>query len=178
LIIYAPRNENDLRNILYTASLGLNHPIAIRYPRGRGLDVNWKKPFDLIEIGAAKILEKGSKIAVLSTGFIGNNVTSALAKIKNSKLFSHYDFGFVKPLDTNLLKQLFDEYDQIITIEDGTIVGGFGSAILEFAAAEKYLIPITTLGIPDNFVEHGTIQQLQEICKIDVKSLELFFSEF
>lgn len=178
LIIYAPKNESDLRNILYTASLGLNHPIAIRYPRGRGSDINWEKPFKSVEIGVAKILEKGSKIAILSTGFIGNNVTSTLAKITNSKLFSHYDFGFVKPLDTNLLRQLFTEYEQIITIEDGTIIGGFGSAITEFAATEKYLIPITTLGIPDNFIEHGTIQQLQEICKIDVKSLELFFSEF
>jgi 1-deoxy-D-xylulose-5-phosphate synthase len=178
MIIYAPKNEIDLRNILYTASLGLNNPIAIRYPRGRGLDVNWQKDFEKTEIGMAKIIQKGGKIAILSTGFIGNNVSSALENIPNKNEFSHYDFGFVKPLDTKLLEQIFQEYQQIFTIEDGTVVGGFGSAILEFASTVKSSIPIHVLGIPDNFIEQGTIQELQEICKIDVKSLELLFSEF
>jgi 1-deoxy-D-xylulose-5-phosphate synthase len=178
LLIYAPRNESDLRNILYTASLGLHNPIAIRYPRGRGLNVNWEKPFEKLEIGKAKPLVIGSKIAILSTGFIANNVTSALDNIANKNRFSHYDFGFVKPLDINTLDTIFQKYEQIITIEDGTVVGGFGGGILEYAASKNCLKPIHLLGIPDDFIEHGSLRQLQEICKIDVKSLELFFSEF
>ena len=178
MIVYAPLNEIALRNILYTAQLGLNHPIAIRYPRGRGLILDWKKPYVKIEIGQAICLKKGTKVAVLSNGTIGNNVTLALAKIQQQEKMAHYDFAFVKPLDENLLHTIFSEFESIITIEDGVIKGGFGSAILEFAAANNYTSKIKILGIPDEFIEHGTVAQLQHYCKIDVDSLAILFSEY
>ena len=175
MIIYAPKDEIDLQNILYTASLGLKSPIAIRYPRGRGRFANWKIPtnenFKKIEIGKAHLLKFGTKVAVLSTGFIGNNVTLALDKIENKSEFAHYDFGFIKPLDEKLLPQIFNSFDKIITIEDGTIKGGFGSSILEFSSNNNYTNQITVLGIPDDFIEQGTVAELQKICKIDVDSL-------
>ena len=182
MIIYAPKDEIDLRNILYTASLGLNHPIAIRYPRGRGKYLNYKLQianyeFQKIEIGIAHLLQSGTKIAVLSTGFIGNNVSLALNKISNKNDIAHYDFGFVKPLDENLLHEIFLKYKSIITIEDGVIKGGFGSAIIEFASENKYSIPIKTLGVPDEFIEHGTVEELQKICQIDIESLVDFLSK-
>ncbi len=182
MIIYAPKDEIDLRNILYTASLGLNHPIAIRYPRGRGKYLNYKLQianyeFQKIEIGKAHLLQSGTKIAVLSTGFIGNNVSLALNKISNKNDIAHYDFGFVKPLDENLLHEIFLKYKSIITIEDGVIKGGFGSAIIEFASENKYSIPIKTLGVPDEFIEHGTVEELQKICQIDIESLVDFLSK-
>ncbi len=181
MIIYAPKDEIDLRNILYTASLGLHHPIAIRYPRGRGKFSNSKfkipnSKFEKIEIGKAHLLKSGTKIAVLSTGFIGNNVDLTLDKVSNADEIAHYDFGFVKPLDEKLLHEIFNSYDTIITIEDGVIKGGFGSGIIEFASENNYKNTIKTLGIPDDFIEHGTVEELQQICKIDVKSLEKLFS--
>lgn len=176
MIIYAPKDEMDLRNILYTASLGLNHPIAIRYPRGRGKYPNSKfqilnSEFQTIEIGKAHLLKNGTKTAVLSTGFIGTNVSLALDKLSNSDKIAHYDFGFIKPLDKSLLHEIFTTYDKIITLEDGVIKGGFGSAIIEFACENNYFIPVTILGIPDEFIEHGTIEELQKICKIDSDSI-------
>ena len=179
MIIYAPKDEIDLRNILYTASLGLHHPIAIRYPRGRGKMPNFKisnSKFQKIEIGKAHLLKSGSKIAVLSTGFIGNNVTLALANSKNSATIAHYDFGFVKPLDENQLHEIFTTYQTIITVEDGVLKGGFGSGIIEFVTQNHYSNTIISLGVPDQFIEHGTIDELQEMCKLDVNSLELLFS--
>jgi len=179
IVIFAPLDEIELRNILYTTQLGISNPIAIRYPRGNGVSMNWQKPFKKIEIGKAKRLKNGTKIAVLSTGFIGNNVTSALNKIEESyqKIFAHYHFGFVKPLDNEILHPIFKNFKKIITIEDGTIKGGFGSAILEFASENSYQIPIKTLGIPDEFIEHGTIEELQKQCGIDVESLQKIFLE-
>lgn len=176
LIVYAPKDEIDLRNILYSASLGLEHPIAIRYPRGRGKYPSSKfqilnSKFQTIEIGKAHELKEGSKIAVLSTGFIGNNVTLALDKLSNSETIAHYDFGFVKPLDESLLHDIFASFETIITIEDGVIKGGFGSAIIEFASENNYTTPIKTLGVPDVFIEHGTVEELQKICGIDVESI-------
>ncbi|WP_395058762.1 1-deoxy-D-xylulose-5-phosphate synthase [Flavobacterium sp.] len=177
MIIYAPINEIELRNIMFTAQLGLNHPIAIRYPRGRGVIQNWQLPFEQVEIGKGIQLKKGFKIAVLSTGTIGNNVIEALAKIKNSDLFSHYHFPFVKPLDEVLLKEIFMKYKKIITVEEGTIIGGFGSIVNQFSNSNKFNILIKNLGIPDNFIEQGSILELQKICKIDQDSLiELFDS--
>lgn len=181
MMIYAPKDEIALQNILYTASLGLNHPIAIRYPRGRGNLVDFRMQladfrFQKIEIGKAELLKEGTTTAVLSTGFIGNNVSLALSELKNSEPIAHYDFGFVKPLDEKTLHLIFQKYKKVITVEDGVIKGGFGSAIIEFAMENNYQLPIQTLGIPDAFIEHGTVNELQQICKIDVKSLVNFFS--
>lgn len=178
MIVYSPLNEIALRNILYTAQLGLNHPIAIRYPRGRGQIVDWQKPYEKIEIGQANCLKKGTKVAVLSNGTIGNNVTKALAEISNPESIAHYDFAFVKPLDEPLLHTIFSSFENIITIEDGVIKGGFGTTIAEFASKNNYSSKIEILGIPDEFIEQGTIEELQQYCKIDVKSLKIIFSNY
>lgn len=180
MIIYAPLNEIALQNILFTAQLGLNHPMAIRYPRGRGVIKDWGisnfGKYEKIEIGKAKLLKTGSKVAILSTGTIGNNVSVALAKIENQENFAHYDFAFVKPLDEKELHIIFNQFETIITIEDGTIKGGFGSSILEFAAQYKYQSKIKLLGIPDAFIEQGSIDELQDFCGISTDSLEIVFS--
>lgn len=180
MIIYAPINEIALQNILYTAQLGLNHPIAIRYPRGRGVLPKWEVEnfghYEKIKIGEANCLKNGTKIAVLSTGSIGNNVIEALNECSNSNEIAHYDFPFIKPLDYNVLHSVFSNFSSIITIEEATINGGFGSAVLEFAASNNYKNDIQILGIPDVFIEHGTVNQLQQLCKIDVKSLVNLFS--
>lgn len=183
MIIYAPKDELDLQNIIYTASLGLPNPIAIRYPRGRGKYSNLEfriqnSEFDKIEIGKAHLLKKGTKTAVLSTGFIGNNVSLALENLNQPETIAHYDFGFVKPLDEKLLHEIFNSFETIITIEDGTIKGGFGSTIVEFASENNYAKPVKILGIPDHFIEHGTVEELQKICKIDVKSIENIFLNY
>jgi 1-deoxy-D-xylulose-5-phosphate synthase len=178
MIIFSPRNEIELRNMFYTAQLGINHPIAIRYPRGRGEIVNWQQPFQKIEIGKATLLKKGSKSAILSNGFIGRNVTLALAEINNVGLFSHYDFPFVKPLDEEILHQIFSNYESLITIEDGTIIGGFGSSIAEFKSKYNYKNNVQILGIPDQFIEQGTIEELQRYCEINVKSLVSILSTY
>ncbi len=178
MIIFSPRNEIELRNMLYTAQLGLNHPIAIRYPRGRGEIVDWQKPFQKIEIGKATLLKKGSKTAILSNGFIGRNVTLAITEISNATLFSHYDFPFVKLLDEELLHSIFEEYENIVTIEDGTIIGGFGSAIAEFKSKYKYKNDVQILGIPDQFIEQGTVEELQRFSKISLENLIAVLSTY
>ncbi|MEY4012856.1 MAG: hypothetical protein RIT22_1980, partial [Bacteroidota bacterium] len=177
MIIYSPRNEMALQNILYTAQLGLEHPIAIRYPRGRGQISDWKSPYQTIAIGNAHCIKEGTKVAVLSNGTIGNNVSQALENLQNPSAVAHYDFPFVKPLDEKRLHTIFSKFETIITIEDGVISGGFGSAILEFAAANNYQSKIQLLGVQDEFIEHGTVLELQQICKMDVTSLELLFKE-
>ncbi|MGQ7946245.1 1-deoxy-D-xylulose-5-phosphate synthase [Flavobacterium sp. WC2509] len=180
MIIYAPLNEVDLQNILYTAQSGLNHPIAIRYPRGRGVTKNWEtnyfSKYETIPIGKAKLIKNGSKVAILSTGTIGNNVSLALAKIEQPENFAHYDFAFIKPLDETELHTIFKQFETIITIEDGCIKGGFGSGILEFAATHNYTSKIQLLGIPDAFIEQGSINELQQYSGISVDSLEITFS--
>lgn len=178
MIVYAPRNEIALRNILYTVQLELEHPIAIRYPRGRGSEIHWQQPYQKIEIGKAFCLKEGSKTAILSNGPIGSHITSALSQIKNNDTFAHYDFAFVKPLDEPLLHEIFGKFKSVITIEDGVVKGGFGSSVVEFAAANHYTISIKTLGIPDEFIEHGSIDELQSYSKIDVKSLKNLFSTY
>jgi 1-deoxy-D-xylulose-5-phosphate synthase len=178
IIVYSPLNEIELRNILYTAQMGLNHPIAIRYPRGRGQILDWQKPYQKIEIGKANCLKNGTKTAILTNGTIGNNVTLALTKIPHPETIAHYDFSFVKPLDEELLHTILQTFENIITLEDGVVKGGFGSAVLEFSAQNNYTAKIQTLGIPDEFIEHGTVDELQQYCKIDVKSLEIIFSSY
>jgi len=164
LIIFSPRNEIELRNILYTAQLGLDNPIAIRYPRGRGVKIDWKQPYQKIKIGKGVCIKDGNEIAILTIGHIGNSLQEVYPYLTDDglKKVAHYDMAFVKPLDENLLHTIFKRCHIIITIEDGTIVGGFGSAITEFAALHSYKNNINILGIPDQFIEHGTVNQLHE----------------
>ncbi|MEM9646839.1 MAG: 1-deoxy-D-xylulose-5-phosphate synthase [Bacteroidota bacterium] len=171
LTVFAPMNEMELRNILFTAQMGLKGPIAIRYPRGRGANLDWKSKFEPIEIGTARSLKKGLDVAILSLGHIGNTVTKVLEGLGQPERVGHYDMRFVKPLDQNTLKTVFETYDHIVTVEDGCALGGFGSAVLEFANAQNYRNPVKLFGIPDKFVEHGTMGDTHTLAGIDFDAL-------
>ncbi|OWP79255.1 1-deoxy-D-xylulose-5-phosphate synthase [Flavobacterium oreochromis] len=174
LIVAAPLNEIELRNMMYTFQLTLDKPVTIRYPRGRGFIENWELPFEKIAIGKALQLRKGRKVAVLSTGTIGNNVMKAFDKLETA-FFSYYHFPFVKPLDEVVLHEIAQNYTQIITVEEGCLNGGFGSLVSSFFLENNYLIPIKKIGVPDEFIEQGTVLELHKISRIDSESLcELF----
>ena len=172
IIIMAPRNERALRNILYTAQLGLDMPLAIRYPRGRGTLLDWKLPFEKVEIGKAIPLKEGSKIAILSLGNLAENAALAIDLLEHKEQIGLYDMQFVKPLDKTLLKTVFNTYETIITLEDGVIAGGFGSSIIEFAAQQGFKNTIEMLGVPDVFIAHGTVAELQEIAGISSEKIK------
>ena len=167
MLICAPKDAIELRNIMYTASLGLEHPIAIRYPRGRGEIVDWQQPFEKTEIGKAKCLKKGAEIAILSTGTIATNVRIAIEQLESDKNISHYHFAFIKPLDESAISEILKTHTKIITIEDGTLLGGFGNSINTFVEKNNSSLKVVNLGIPDNFIEHGSVSELQKICEID-----------
>ena len=170
LIICAPSTEKELRNIMYTAQKGLTSPIAIRYPRGRGRELNWKNPFNKIQIGKGIQVQEGAKIAVLSLGTIIENVKDATRLIHQD--ISIYNMLFLKPLDTALLDTIFKKYDTLITIEDGTIVGGLGSSVTDYAFAKAYKGTIKRLGIPDYFIPQGSTEELQEKTGISVEEIK------
>ncbi|MCF7559346.1 1-deoxy-D-xylulose-5-phosphate synthase [Sabulilitoribacter multivorans] len=172
LIIFAPRNEVELRNMMYTAQLGLSLPIAIRYPRGRGITIDWEQPFTKISIGTGVTLKKGNKLAILSIGNIAKNVTEAISNLN----VSHYDMRFVKPLDETLLHTIFKTYKTVVTVEDNSIKGGFGSAILEFATVHNHENTIKILGVPDAFIEHGSVDELQNNIGLDAENLKTIFN--
>ena len=178
LILFAPRNEIELRNILYTAQLGLDLPIAIRYPRGRGSILDWQQPFSKIEIGSGVALKEGAEVAVLTCGTIAKNALEAIDTSSASEKVSCYDMRFIKPLDEKLLHFIFKKYKTIITVEDGVIQGGFGSSISEFASKNQYTNKIETLGIPNAFPEHGSIDELQQLVGVSAdgirKTIELY----
>jgi len=169
LIISSPMNESELRNLMYTAQLeSTNMPFVIRYPRGEGVMPEWRTEMKEIKIGTGRKIKDGKDIAILSLGHPGNFVSAAIRELKAEGLDpAHYDMRFVKPLDENMLHEVFSKYDKVITVEDGAIQGGFGSAILEFMAANNYKAEIKILGIPDRLVEHGTPRQLYEEIGID-----------
>jgi 1-deoxy-D-xylulose-5-phosphate synthase len=173
MIISAPMNEQELRNLMYTAQLPeINLPFVIRYPRGEGVMVDWQKPFEKIEIGKGRKLKDGKDIAILSFGHPGNFVQTAIRNLRPEGIDpAHYDIRFVKPLDTDLLHEVFQNYSMIITVEDATVVGGFGSAILEFMNEHNYNAKIKILGIPDAIVEHGTLKELQNECHYDTNAI-------
>lgn len=174
LSLFAPMNETELRNIMYTAQLGLDGPLAIRYPRGRGVTLTWRSAFEAIPIGTARCLREGSQIAILSLGHIGNTVIRVLESLGNPTTIGHYDMRFVKPLDTSMLRAIFKHYTHIITVEDGCQIGGFGSAILEFAQAERFSTPIKVFGIPDTFIAHGTVPETHSIAGIDGNAIRSY----
>jgi 1-deoxy-D-xylulose-5-phosphate synthase len=173
MIVSAPMNESELRNLLYTAQLDSNeNPFVIRYPRGEGVMPEWRTPFQQIPIGKGRKLKDGEGIAILTIGHPGNFATAAIRELRADGLNpAHYDMRFVKPLDEEMLHEIFARYDRILTVEDGTVVGGFGSAILEFQAAQSYAATVRILGIPDRVVEHGTLKELQRECGYDAPAI-------
>ncbi|HTE26381.1 1-deoxy-D-xylulose-5-phosphate synthase [Flavitalea sp.] len=179
MIVSAPMNESELRNLMYTAQLESNNsPFVIRYPRGEGVMPEWKTPFEEIQIGKGRKLKDGSGIAVLSIGHPGNFVSSALRELRTEGLNpAHYDMRFVKPLDEEMLHEIFSKFTKVVTVEDGTVTGGFGSAILEFMALYNYKADVKILGIPDRLVEHGTLKQLQAECGFDAAGIALAIRE-
>ena len=173
MIVSAPMNEQELRNLMYTAQLPeTNFPFTIRYPRGEGVMVDWKKPFEKIEIGKGRKLKDGKDIAILSFGHPGNFAQTAIRNLRNENIDpAHYDIRFVKPLDTDLLHEVFQNYSMIVTVEDASVVGGFGSAILEFMNEHQYKANVKVLGIPDTIIEHGTLKELQHECHYDANAI-------
>ncbi len=171
LVIAAPYNEIELRNLLYTVQLDLKGPIAIRYPRGRGVIPHWQQKFKKTEIGKGKELKSGTDVAIISIGSIAANVKAAIEISAESEKIAHFDAGFVKPLDEEMFRGIFNNFAKIITVEDGAVTGGFGTAVLEFAARHQYQAKIHCLGVPDAFIEQGSLQELYEIAKIDVQSI-------
>jgi 1-deoxy-D-xylulose-5-phosphate synthase len=171
MIIFAPMNETELRNIMYTAQQGLEQPISIRYPRGRGTTASWHTPYETIPTGSSRELVAGTSIAVLSIGHIGNKVTEVLRSLGNPREIGHYDMRFAKPLDEARLDQILNRYQTVVTLEDGCLAGGFGSAVLEFANNQGYSGKIKCLGIPDFFIEQGTIDELQGLAGIDEEAI-------
>lgn len=172
LIICAPANEIEFRDLLYTASLGIDKPFAIRYPRGRGFLLDWKQPFKKIEVGTGKQLSFGSEIAFLSIGNMTPRVRKIILENNLENEIAHFDMRFIKPLDQKILKVIFQNFTQIVTIEDGVIKGGFGSAILHEVNQQNYKGNIEILGVPDQFIEHGTTEELYNICGLsEVKIL-------
>ena len=173
MIISAPMNERELRNLMYTAQLdSTGYPFVIRYPRGEGTMPEWKTPFEAIEIGKGRKLKDGEEVAILSFGHPGNFAAAAIRDVKAEGINpAHYDMRFAKPLDEALLHEVFSKFNKIITVEDGTVVGGFGSAILEFINAHGYKADVKILGIPDRLVEHGTPKQLYAEIGLDANAI-------
>ncbi len=172
MIVAAPMDEPDLRNMMYTAQLPNKGPFSIRYPRGKGVTPNWKTKMEELKIGKGRKIKDGKDVAIISIGAIGNLVKEANEILLKENIdIAHYDMRFIKPLDEDLLHKIFNEFDKIITLEDGVIQGGFGSAVIEFMFENKYSANIKRLGIPDKFIEHGTQQELYHICGYDVEGI-------
>jgi 1-deoxy-D-xylulose-5-phosphate synthase len=173
MIVSAPMNEEELRNLMYTAQLDeVQLPFSIRYPRGQGVMPDWRKPFSKIKIGKGRKIKDGEDIAILTIGHVGNFAVAACAELEKQDIeCAHYDMRFVKPLDEELLHEVFSKYNKVITVEDGCIVGGMGSAVLEFMAEHNYYAQVKRLGIPDRVIEHGEQQELYAECGYDVNAI-------
>ena len=172
MVVSAPMNEEELRNLMFTAQLENKGPFSIRYPRGNGVMTDWKTPFKEIKVGTGRKVCSGEDIAILSIGHPGNFAQEAIALMKESGIsIAHYDLRFVKPLDAVLLHEVFTKFKKVITLEDGCLMGGFGSAIIEFMVDQKYNSEIVRLGIPDEYIHHGTQEELWEDCGFDAKAI-------
>jgi len=172
ITIAAPMNEEELRNMMYTAQLDGSGTFSIRYPRGRGVLPDWKTQFNKLDIGKGQQIKLGKDIAVISSGHVGDFALKA-ARILTKKGIdiAIYNMRFLKPIDEDILHEIFKNYKNIITIEDGTIIGGLGSAVLEFKNGHNYKAPVFKLGIPDKFIEQGTLEELHNICGYDVDGI-------
>ena len=172
MIVASPIDEADLRDMMFTAQLGGKGPFTIRYPRGRGIMLDWQTPMNEMVIGSGKLIREGEDLAILSIGAIGQQVKEVCQRLDIEDIqAAHYDMRFVKPLDEKLLHQIFKRFDKIITLEDGAIQGGFGSAVLEFMSDHTYTAQVSRLGIPDKFIEHGSQTELYKECGYDVDGI-------
>jgi len=172
MTISSPLNEIELRDLMYTAQIDPEGPFVIRYPKGTGVMVDWKKPFNEIEIGKGQQLKEGSDLAILTLGPIGNEAAKAIEKLEKEHIsVAHFDMRFLKPLDNKLLKNVFSTFDKIITVEDACIVGGLGSAVIEYMMDNNYKAKVIRLGIPDRFVDHGTQEELYKECGYDAEGI-------
>ena len=170
MVVSAPMNEQELRNLMYTAQLPNKGPFSIRYPRGKGVMVDWQTPFEEILVGKGRKVSDGNEIALVTIGHVGNFAQEAISELDTYSV-AHYDMRFVKPLDEALLHEVFKKHDKVITVEDGCIQGGFGSAIIEFMADHNYKAQVKRLGIPDIYVEHGTQPELWRECEYDKQAI-------
>jgi len=171
LVVSAPMNEEELRNMMYSASI-YNGPYSIRYPRGKGVMPDWKTPFEKIPTGQGRIIKEGEEIAILTIGHIGNYAVEATAKLAKENLNpAHYDMRFVKPLDGELLHEIFGKFKKVITVEDGCLMGGFGSAVIEWMIDHDYQAQVKRLGIPDEVIEHGEQIELHRECGFDPEGI-------
>jgi 1-deoxy-D-xylulose-5-phosphate synthase len=172
LIVSAPMHEHNLRDIMYTAQKTNTGPFAIRYPRGKGVKIDWKSTLKEVKIGKAEKINEGTEVAILSIGHPGNFIVEAQEQFnKLSISVAHWNMIFIKPLDTKVLDNVFKKYDKVITIEDGCLQGGFGSAIIEYMSDNGYNSKVKRLGIKDNFVNHGSQDELYRDCGIDVQAV-------
>ncbi|MBI2257965.1 MAG: 1-deoxy-D-xylulose-5-phosphate synthase [Flavobacteriia bacterium] len=173
MIVSAPMNEEELRNLMYTAQLNNNGPFSIRYPRGNGVLTDWKKAFKEIKIGTGRRIKNGQDLAILSIGHVGNTVADSIEELSqtNNLSIAHYDMRFVKPIDEVLLHEVFTKFNKVICVEDGCLMGGMGSAVLEFMADQNYSAQVARLGIPDQYIHHGTPEELQAECGFDKKGI-------
>jgi 1-deoxy-D-xylulose-5-phosphate synthase len=168
LTICSPMDEHELRRLMYTAQLPNKGPFIIRYPRGRGVLLDWRCPFEEIKVGTGRKLRDGTDVAVLSIGAIGNNA----GKAAEATGAAHYDMRFLKPLDENILHEVATKFQKIVTVENGVVQGGMGSAVLEWMSDHGYSPVVKRLGLPDQFVEHGTVEELQKIVGIDTDNIK------
>ena len=172
MVVSAPMNEQELRNLMYTASIDNAGPFTIRYPRGNGVMVDWKTPFEKLPIGKGRKICDGEEVAILTLGHVGNFAVEACKKLNSENIHpAHYDLRFAKPLDEELLHEVFSKYKKIITVEDGCIQGGVGSAVLEFMADHNYSAKVKRLGIPDEYIEHGEQAELWAECGYDSNAI-------
>lgn len=171
LTIASPMDEHELRNLMYTAQLPNKGTFVIRYPRGNGVCPDWRSPFEEITIGTGRCLRAGTDVAVITLGPIGNDVAKLLDEMQGTKQVAHYDLRFVKPLDENLLQDIGRKFNKIITIEDGVRTGGMGSAVLEWMSDHGFRPQIVRMGLPDAFVEHGSVAELRQLVGLDADSI-------
>lgn len=172
MVVSAPMNEQELRNLMYTAQLENKGPFTIRYPRGNGVMTDWKTPFEEIPVGKGRRVSAGEGVAILTIGHPGNFAQEAIKTLTKSGITpAHYDLRFVKPLDEMLLHEVFTKFDKVVTVEDGCLMGGFGSAVLEFMADRGYKAEVVRLGIPDEYIHHGTQEELWATCGFDTASI-------
>jgi 1-deoxy-D-xylulose-5-phosphate synthase len=172
MVVAAPMNEEELRNMMFTAQLNKSGPFAIRYPKGNGVMPDWETPFTELEIGKGRKIKDGIDAAIITIGHVGNFALEAIGKLKKGGYnLALYDMRFVKPLDNKLLHEVFGKFDKVITVEDGTIIGGLGSAVLEFVSDNNYKAKVVRLGIPDAFIEQGTQLELYNECGYHVEGI-------